>query len=824
MPEKHLPFLEMFFQYHPAPALAEILTGWLVTGAVLDSRKRTIEAQLLCPEPPEPALLDQVSQELAQVYALAGVTFVPSCPSPAPVPQPEAQPQQAPPAGAPAVSAASPEEAFLPPPEEGPPPALPDETFPPAEELAPPPEESSLPPLEELTPPAEDDAPPVPEEALSEQDRLFRQTEALRQKAMQQTKAADKETRGFSSKRIYGTRQIKKVPRPMNTLELDMGVVVVEGDVFAVEHRELKKRNAWVISFDITDYTSSIRVSKFMPGGEGNPIVEGVKTGMHLKISGRLNLNRFDNDMVLEPTIIETAEKPVKRDDAPEKRVELHLHTKMSLMDALTDTKDAVKRAIAWGHPAIAITDHGVAQSFPDAWSAGKGKLKVLLGTEAYYVNNVDDRLTVRGPLEQDLDEAIVCFDLETTGLSKTDDVITEIGAVVLEGGEVKERFQTFVNPQRRLAPNIIQLTGITDDMLVGAPSQEEAIRSFLAFVDGRPLAAHNAEFDISFIRAGCEKYGIDFTPTFLDTLPLAQNLLPELGKYKLDIVCRHLNLPDFNHHRASDDAAMVGYMLVPFIRMLRDRGVDTLQQINPNLARNHALGKAKRMPKHLIVLAKNQTGLRNLYKLISLSHLEYFKRFPIMPKSEINRNREGLILGSACEAGELYQAIVRGKDWEELCRIASWYDYLEIQPLSNNAFMLRPDKNGRSIAKDWEQIREWNRVVVRLGEELGKPVCATGDVHFLDPEDEAYRHVLLDTKGFDDADSPNPLYFRTTQEMLDEFAYLGEEKAYEVVVHQHQPGGLLVRRRETSARRAVCPQAGKLRRGTVQPGLGQSP
>ncbi|MGN0969389.1 MAG: PolC-type DNA polymerase III, partial [Evtepia sp.] len=630
--------------------------------------------------------------------------------------------------------------------------------------------------------------PPIPEEPpMSEQERLFQQTEALRRKAMQEAMTAHEAERGFSSKRIFGTRQIKKKPIPMNTLELDMGVVTVQGDVFAVEHRELKKRNAWVISFDITDYTSSIRVSKFMPGEEGQPIVDGVKKGMHLKISGRLNLNRFDNDMVLEPLIIETAEKFVKKDNAPEKRVELHLHTRMSLMDALTDTKDVVKRAISWGHPAIAITDHGVAQSFPDAWNAAGGKIKALLGTEAYYINDVDEKLTVRGPQDQDLDGPIVCFDLETTGLSRTEDRITEIGAVILENGEVKERFQTFADPQRPLDPRIIQLTGITDDMLMGAPTQEEAIRAFLDFAAGRPLAAHNAEFDVGFIREGCKRYDIPFTPTYLDTLPLAQNLLPELGKYKLDIVCRHLNLPDFNHHRASDDAAMVGYMLVPFIQMLRDRGADKLQQVNGALAKTSSLGKAKRMPKHLIVLAQNQTGLRNLYKLISLAHLDFFKRFPIMPKSQINANREGLILGSACEAGELYQAIIRGKDWEELCRIASWYDFLEIQPLSNNGFMVRPDKNGKTIARDWEQIKEWNRTVVRLGEELGKPVCATGDVHFLDPEDEAYRHVLLDTKGFDDADAPNPLYFRTTEEMLEEFQYLGKEKAYEVVVTNTQ-------------------------------------
>ncbi|MDY4430562.1 PolC-type DNA polymerase III, partial [Evtepia sp.] len=731
MPEKNLPFFELFSPYQPDPDLYGILETWLVAGAVLDSAARTIEADLLCPALPDGGLLKHVEADLARLYQLTRVTLRPLAPEP---------------------------------------PACCQEEVPFPEDPPPEPE------------------PPAPEEPpMSEQERLFQQTEALRRKAMQEAMTAHEAERGFSSKRIFGTRQIKKKPIPMNTLELDMGVVTVQGDVFAVEHRELKKRNAWVISFDITDYTSSIRVSKFMPGEEGQPIVDGVKKGMHLKISGRLNLNRFDNDMVLEPLIIETAEKFVKKDNAPEKRVELHLHTRMSLMDALTDTKDVVKRAISWGHPAIAITDHGVAQSFPDAWNAAGGKIKALLGTEAYYINDVDEKLTVRGPQDQDLDGPIVCFDLETTGLSRTEDRITEIGAVILENGEVKERFQTFADPQRPLDPRIIQLTGITDDMLIGAPTQEEAIRAFLDFAAGRPLAAHNAEFDVGFIREGCKRYDIPFTPTYLDTLPLAQNLLPELGKYKLDIVCRHLNLPDFNHHRASDDAAMVGYMLVPFIQMLRDRGADKLQQVNGALAKTSSLGKAKRMPKHLIVLAQNQTGLRNLYKLISLAHLDFFKRFPIMPKSQINANREGLILGSACEAGELYQAIIRGKDWEELCRIASWYDFLEIQPLSNNGFMVRPDKNGKTIARDWEQIKEWNRTVVRLGEELGKPVCATGDVHFLDPEDEAYRHVLLDTKGFDDADAPNPLYFRTTEEMLEEFQYLGKEKAYEVVVTNTQ-------------------------------------
>ena len=764
MPEKNLPFFEMFAPYRPDPELTVELENWTVTGAVMDKAARTIRVDLLVPQLPDPALLDRVEGELAALYKLNAVKLRPLSPFPAHCPQTEADRE-----GEAQLSSDLPA---------------------PAEETAASPvrEEEPAHPLEDEEVPPPDNLPPFPDdppmdEFPSEEEDVFRQTEKLRREAIKQARATKKNTKGFHSKRIYGARAIKKTPVPMNTLELDMGTVVVEGDVFAIEHKELTRRNAWVVSFDLSDYTGSVRVNKFMPGEEGKPIVEGVKEGMRLKIAGRLNINRFDSDMVLEPLIIETAEKTEKTDNAPEKRVELHLHTKMSAMDALTDTKAVIKRAISWGHPAIAITDHGVAQSFPDAFNAAGDKIKALLGVEAYFINDVDEKLTLHGTWDQDLDGPIVCFDLETTGLDRVNDRITEIGAVVLDHGEITDRFQTFADPQRPLSQAIIDLTGITDDMLQGAPTQEEAIQAFLDFAGGRPLAAHNAEFDVGFIREGCRRYGIDFDPTWLDTLPLAQTLLPDLGKYKLDIICHRLELPDYNHHRASDDGAMVGHMLIPFFGMLRDRGAETLQQINPTLAKISSLGKARRMPRHLVVLAKDQTGLRNLYKLVSLSHLEYFRRFPIMPKSVINENREGLILGSACEAGELYQAIIRGKDWEELKRIASWYDYLEIQPLSNNAFMLRPDKSGKTKARDLEQIRNWNRIVVRLGEALGKPVCATGDVHFMDPHEEIYRHILLDTKGFDDADAPNPLYFRTTEEMLEEFSYLGEEKAYEVVV-----------------------------------------
>ena len=384
----------------------------------------------------------------------------------------------------------------------------------------------------------------------------------------------------------------------------------------------------------------------------------------------------------------------------------------------------------------------------------------------------------VHGETEQPFDQEIVCFDIETTGLNRKYEVIIEIGAVVLKNGEITDRFNTFVSPGRILSPEIIRLTGITDEMLVGAPSQEEALRAFLAFAGDRPLAAHNADFDMGFIAAGCRKYGIPFHNPSIDSLILAQNLLPDLGKYKLDIVAEHLHLPAFNHHRASDDAATVGYMLPPFFKMLEEMGLRHLGEINGAMVHLRKGGKAKRQPKHLIVLARNQTGLRNLYKLISLGHLDYFKRYPIMLKSVINENREGLILGSACEAGELFRAVADGKDWEELKRIASWYDYLEIQPLCNNMFMLR-----KGMVRTEEELRDFNRAIVALGKELGKPVCATGDVHFLDPEDEIYRHILLASKGFEDADEPLPIYFKTTTEMLEEFSYLGKDTAYDVVV-----------------------------------------
>ena len=582
-----------------------------------------------------------------------------------------------------------------------------------------------------------------------------------------------------SAGKIIMGREIKGHPMPMSELNPKAGNVVVEGKVFKCEFRELRQPGMWLALIEMTDYEGSVIVRKRMLEKDVAPLRDRVSTGMWLRVAGTMELTYDGHDMQLNPRDVTEITHEPRMDTAEVKRVELHLHTRMSNMDALTDTGSVVKLAAKWGMPAIAITDHGVAQSFPDAWHAGEGKIKILYGCEGYFVNNIDDRIAIHGHQDIGFSDEIVCFDIETTGLKVTQEAITEIGAVRLRNGEIVETFQTFVDPERRLTPEIIGLTGITDDMLRGAPKLKDALTAFLAFAGNAPLAAHNAEFDISFIRAGCRKCGIPFEPTYIDTLILAQNLLPGLGKYKLDIVAEHLQLPQFNHHRASDDAVPVAQMLTKFFPMLEERGVTRLQQINNEMLKLRPLGsKSNRFPKHIILLAKNKAGLKNLYQLISLSNLKYFKRVPIIPKSELIAHREGLIIGSACEAGELFRAVADHKDWEELKRIASFYDYLEIQPICNNRFMLR-----EGAVRSEEELRDFNRTIVRLGEELGKRVVATGDVHFQEPEDEVYRHILLASKKFPDANAPLPIYFRTTDEMLREFEYLGKEKAYEVVV-----------------------------------------
>ena len=623
---------------------------------------------------------------------------------------------------------------------------------------------------------------------------LSKAMEKLREEALSaapaaSAKQAQKEERKPQDSDTFYGKPFRGTAVPMKDLNLDMGTIIVEGKVFAIEHKELTKRNAWVVKFDMTDNTNSIRVTRFLEAKEAKPILDNVQLGSVLRVQGKLIEDRFENDMVLKPYAMMPGVLPKRKDTASNgKRVELHLHTTMSNMDALTDTAAAVKQAAAWGHKAIAITDHGVAQSFPDAMkAAAKAKvagtdenIKILYGVEGYYVNDVDDRIVVHGEQDIGFGDEYVAFDLETTGLSSANDRIIEIGAVVMKNGEELDRFQTFVDPQRPLEKKIVELTGITDEMLKGAPKIEEVLPEFLKFIGNRVLVAHNSDFDTGFIRAECARQGLPYTYTAADTLILSQNMLPQLNKFKLDIVSNALSLPDFNHHRAADDAVTCGLIMHRLmVRMEEELDIHTLQEINDRMTTLRAKGRiTDRHARHIIILAKNQVGLRNLYHLISDSNLKYFKRVPRIPKSELLELREGLIIGSACEAGELFQAILDGKSEDELKRIASFYDYLEIQPLANNMFML-----AKGIAKDVEQLREYNRTVVRLGEELGKMVVATGDVHFLNPEDEIFRHILLATKGFDDADKENPLYFRTTDNMLEEFSYLGEEKAYEVVV-----------------------------------------
>ncbi len=723
MAKEKVAFLQLFSAWRPQGELLELAQKSRVLSAKIDREARALRAQVECPASVTPAQLSAWQEGLKGAYRMSRVELE-----------------------------------LLPSPGEAPPPG------------------AAVPPT-----------PPAPQEsAPGGEDDPFRRTEALRREALRELRLNTPAPGGEKKARrvLLGSHEVKKPPVPIGELELDMGSVVVEGDVFAVNHKELKKRGAWIAGFDLTDYTGSIHVSSFIKEGEDATLIREIRPGMRLLIQGKLNLDRFaGGEMVLQPTAVTVGEKPVRRDTAREKRVELHLHTVMSAMDALTPAAEAVRRAESWGHRAIAITDHGVAQSFPDAWGAGK-KIKVLYGVEAYFDNDVDARLAVHGVTSQSFDREIVCFDIETTGLDKKRDRIIEIGAVVLRDGELRESFNTFVSPGRPISPQTVELTGITEGMLRGAPEEAEAVSAFLDFAAGRPLAAHNAEFDTGFISEACARMGRPFQNPWIDTLVMAQRLLPELSRHKLDTVAEHLHLPAFRHHRASDDAGMVGYMLLPFFRMLSQRGASHLGEIDAALAAGSGGGKSKRRPKHLIVLAKNQLGLRSLYRLVSDSHLKFFHRKPIIPKSELNKYREGLILGSACSAGELYEAVSKGKDWEELKRIASWYDYLEIQPLCNNAFMLRSDKKtGKPMVESEEELREFNRTIVRLGKELDKPVCATGDVHFLDPEQELYRRILLDSQNYEDCDYPLPIYFKTTDEMLQEFSYLGEEDCYNTVI-----------------------------------------
>lgn len=577
---------------------------------------------------------------------------------------------------------------------------------------------------------------------------------------------------------LYG-RSIRGKMIPISSISGDSGRIVVWGDVFDIEKKVTKSGDKNIFTIDITDYTSSTTAKVFNSIKE-SAVIDNIKKGDTIVVQGDVEYDKYAGELVVNARSIGTAQKVKVVDNAEKKRVELHMHTNMSQMDAVTSAGDLVNRAYQWGHKAVAITDHGVAQAFPDAMKAAdkinkdEEKIKIIYGVEAYFMDDLVE--SVKGDADTGFDGTFICFDIETTGLSAARDKITEIGAVKIENGVITDTFSTFANPEMPIPQKITQLTGITDDMVKDAPSQSEAVGAFLEFAGDNVLVAHNAPFDTSFIAKACEDMGREYNYTSIDTVAISRAILTDIKNCKLDTVAKFLRLGDFNHHRATDDAEMLARIFINLCqRLTDDYGITKTNDINTKIAG----GDFKKLPTyHQIILVKNKTGLKNLYRLISYSHLNYFYKKPRIPKSELVKYREGLIIGSACCAGQLYMAILEGKPWGELKQIASFYDYLEIQPAGNNSFMIR---DGRFNSVD--ELHEIDRTIIKLAKELGKPVCATCDVHFMDPTDSEFRKILMAGQGFKDAEQQAPLYFRTTAEMLKEFEWLGKDKAYEYVV-----------------------------------------
>lgn len=577
---------------------------------------------------------------------------------------------------------------------------------------------------------------------------------------------------------LYG-RSIRGKMIPISSISGDSGRIVVWGDVFDIEKKVTKSGDKNIFTIDITDYTGSTTAKVFNSIKE-SAVIDNIKKGDTIVVQGDVEYDKYAGELVVNARSIGTAQKVKVVDNAEKKRVELHMHTNMSQMDAVTSAGDLVNRAYQWGHKAVAITDHGVAQAFPDAMKAAdkinkdEEKIKIIYGVEAYFMDDLVE--SVKGDADTGFDGTFICFDIETTGLSAARDKITEIGAVKVENGVITDTFSTFANPEMPIPQKITQLTGITDDMVKDAPSQSEAVGAFLEFAGDNVLVAHNAPFDTSFIAKACEDMGREYNYTSIDTVAISRAILTDIKNCKLDTVAKFLRLGDFNHHRATDDAEMLARIFINLCqRLTDDYGITKTNDINTKIAG----GDFKKLPTyHQIILVKNKTGLKNLYRLISYSHLNYFYKKPRIPKSELVKYREGLIIGSACCAGQLYMAILEGKPWGELKQIASFYDYLEIQPAGNNSFMIR---DGRFNSVD--ELHEIDRTIIKLAKELGKPVCATCDVHFMDPTDSEFRKILMAGQGFKDAEQQAPLYFRTTAEMLKEFEWLGNDKAYEYVV-----------------------------------------
>lgn len=599
---------------------------------------------------------------------------------------------------------------------------------------------------------------------------------------------------------IYG-RDFDEEAIPIEDIVGEMGEVVIRGKIIAFDFREIKNERT-ILMFDVTDFTDTMTVKLFVHNDQMDEMKAGIKPGAFIKLKGITTIDKFDNELTIGSLagLKKIPDFTVSRsDNSARKRVELHCHTKMSDMDGVSEAKDIVKRAYKWGHPAIAITDHGVVQAFPDAnhvwddlWKAEKAKqkeageaapdkqnfFKVIYGMEAYLVDDLQEIVT--GESGQDFDADFVVFDIETTGFSPVNNRIIEIGAVKVAKGEIVDRFSTFVNPDVPIPFEIEKLTGINDGMVMDAPFIEQVLPEFLTFCGDAVLVAHNANFDMSFMKENALRQKIKKKFTYVDTVGIARILLPHQAKHTLDAVAKTMGVSLENHHRAVDDAEATAEIFIKFIPMLKEAGADTLAKVN-------AMGDSspdivKKLPSyHAIILAENNIGRENLYTLVSESHLIYYNKRPRIPKSRLLKHREGLILGSACEAGELYRAIIEGKPESEIARLVNFYDYLEIQPLGNNKFMIGSDRV--PSINSMEDVMDVNRKIVALGEEFDKPVVATCDVHFLDPEDEVYRRIIMAGKGFQDADEQAPLYFRTTEEMLKEFEYLGSDKAEEVVI-----------------------------------------
>ena len=587
---------------------------------------------------------------------------------------------------------------------------------------------------------------------------------------------------------LYG-RDFEDEVIPLENVQTEMGEVCVRGKIMSLEKREIRNEKT-IIIFSITDFTDSITVKMFARNDQVEEITEGVKEKAFVKLKGVTTIDRYDSELTIGSVVgikkIASFENS-RSDNYPEKRVELHCHTKMSDMDGVSDAKALIKRAYEWGHKAIAITDHGVVQAFPeanhcfDSWGGvvpPEADFKVIYGVEAYLVDDLKG--IVQNSKGQSLHAPYVVFDIETTGFSALKDKIIEIGAVKVENGRITERFSEFVNPQIPIPFRIEELTSINDNMVADAPTIDVILPEFEKFCEGCVMVAHNAEFDMSFIRKNYEDLGIEREDTVVDTVGMARFLLPQLNRFKLDTVAKAVGVSLEHHHRAVDDASCTADIFVKFIQMCEERDIFNLDELNEKgTVSVHSIQK---MPTyHAIILAKNDVGRVNLYHLISDSHLIYYHRRPRIPKSLFLKYQEGLLIGSACEAGELYQAVLNGRPEQEIARLVNFYDYLEIQPLGNNAFMLKNED--RSDITSWEDLQEINKKIVKLGEAFNKPVVGTCDVHFLDPEDEVYRRIIMAGKGFDDADDQAPLYLRTTEEMLQEFSYLGREKAEEIVI-----------------------------------------